>query len=178
MITIYIYTSIRDCTIVPIPKGNKIKGIANAINSETIKCANNPTLLSWRSMVNDVESYISSARQVSRVIDQSEEANLPRKCRHNFKIQAVISCTTENVLPKVRNHGRYVQEVSRKRREYLSPAMLAQQDLKTLSSNLLVCFFLAVLVLYMYCNRVLFTAQVEHQLHYCILLSYCFVLLK
>ena len=74
----------------------------------------------------------------------------PVKCRNNFKIDTGI-LYYRNVLPKVRNHGRYVQEVSRRtwrRREYLCPAMLAQQDLKTLSSNLLDYFFPAVLVMY------------------------------
>ena len=101
------------------------------------------TLLSWGSMGNfdDIENYLL-CKKYPEEYTKDEKAETTSKLR-------LESCTTRNVLPKARNHGRYVQEVRRKRRESLSHAMVVLQVckvtwplyIKTSTSNLLECFF-------------------------------------
>ena len=58
-----------------------------------------------------------------------EKANL-RKSTETISRLRLESCTTGNMPPEVRNHGRYVQEARMKRRESLSHAMQALQVCK------------------------------------------------
>ena len=71
----------------------------------------------WHYSVGEVWVRLKSifyAASMPRVKKQICEENIQTTSRLRLE-----SCTTENVLPKVRNHGRYAQEVSRRRTRIL-----------------------------------------------------------
>ena len=76
----------------------------------------------------EVENYLLHGKYPEGYM-KGEKANLWRNAETISRLR-LESCTTGNVPPEVRNHGRYVQEERMKRRESLGHAMLALQVCK------------------------------------------------